>query len=213
MPASRRRRSSRTSSPRRRKTRHDLGRAKFIERVWEWKEESGSTISNQMRRLGASVDWSRERFTMDEGLSAAVKRVFVEWYRAGLLYRGKRLVNWDPVLMTAVSDLEVVMEEKDGFMWHIEYPFSDGPRDGVRGMTIATTRPETMLADGALAVHPDDERYKHLVGKFVDLPLCDRNIPIIADDFVDPNSAAAASRSPAPTTSTTMPAPSATASR
>ncbi len=172
-------------------TRHDLGRAKFVKRVWEWKCESGSTISTQMRRLGASVDWSRERFTMDEGLSAAVKRVFVEWYRAGLLYRGNRLVNWDPVLMTAISDLEVVMEEKDGFMWHIEYPFSDGPRKDIegnplRGMTIATTRPETMLADGALAVHPDDERYRHLVGKFVDLPLCDRSIPIIADDFVDP---------------------------
>ena len=173
------------------KTRHDLGREKFIERVWEWKEESGSTITKQMRRLGASMDWSRERFTMDEGLSAAVKRVFVKWYRDGLLYRGLRLVNWDPVLMTAISDLEVNMEERDGHMWHILYPFSDGPQkdiDGnaMRGMTIATTRPETMLADGALAVHPDDERYKHLVGKFVDLPLCDRRIPIIADDFVDP---------------------------
>ena len=173
------------------KTRHDLGREKFIERVWEWKEESGSTITHQMRRLGASMDWSRERFTMDDGLSAAVKRVFVQWYRDGLLYRGLRLVNWDPVLMTAISDLEVNMEERDGQMWHILYPFSDGPQkdtDGaeMRGMTIATTRPETMLADGALAVHPDDERYKHLVGKFVDLPLCDRRIPIIADDFVDP---------------------------
>jgi len=173
------------------KTRHDLGREQFIERVWEWKAESGSTITNQMRRLGASVDWSRERFTMDEGLSAAVRRVFVQWYRDGLIYRGRRLVNWDPVLMTAVSDLEVNMEERDGHMWHILYPFSDGPgaaHDGcpMRGMHIATTRPETMLADGALAVHPDDERYKHLVGKYVDLPLCDRRIPIIADDFVDP---------------------------
>ena len=173
------------------KTRHDLGRAKFVERVWEWKAESGSTITNQMRRLGASMDWSRERFTMDEGLSAAVRRVFVQWYRDGLLYRGNRLVNWDPVLMTAVSDLEVNNEERDGHMWHILYPFSEGPgvdHEGghMRGMHIATTRPETMLADGALAVHPDDERYRHVVGKYVDLPLCDRRIPIIADDFVDP---------------------------
>ncbi len=173
------------------KSRHDLGRAQFIERVWEWKQQSGSTITNQMRRLGASVDWSRERFTMDEGLSAAVRRVFVQWYRDGLLYRGRRLVNWDPVLMTAISDLEVNMEERDGHMWHILYPFSDGHHadhtgQPLRGMHIATTRPETMLADGALAVHPDDERYRHLVGKYVDLPLCDRKIPIIADDFVDP---------------------------
>ena len=156
-------------------TRHDLGREQFVERVWEWKQESGSTITNQMRRIGASMDWSRERFTMDEGLSAAVKRVFIQWYRDGLLYRGLRLVNWDPVLMTAISDLEVNMEERDGHMWHILYPFSDGAQKDIegndlRGMTIATTRPETMLADGALAVHPDDERYQHLVGKFVDLP-------------------------------------------
>src|SRR5689334_3492141 len=121
------------------KSRHDLGREAFVERVWAWKEQSGSTITNQMRRLGASVDWSRERFTMDEGLSAAVRRVFVEWYRAGLIYRGKRLVHWDPVLMTAVSDLEVNNVERDGSMWYICYPFSDGPIDGVRGMTIATT--------------------------------------------------------------------------
>ena len=173
------------------KTRHDLGREPFVERVWQWKEESGSTITNQMRRLGVAADWSRERFTMDEGLSAAVRKVFVEWYRAGLIYRGNRLVNWDPVLGTAVSDLEVNMEERDSHMWHILYPFSEGPghdAEGqpLRGMHIATTRPETMLADGALAVHPDDERYKHLVGKYVDLPLCDRRIPIIADDFVDP---------------------------
>ena len=167
------------------KTRHDLGRTSFVERVWKWKEESGSTITRQMRRLGASADWSRERFTMDEGLSAAVRKVFVEWYRAGLIYRGNRLVNWDPVLMTAVSDLEVNNVERDGSMWYICYPFSDGPIDGVRGMTIATTRPETMLADGALAVHPDDERYRHLVGRYVDLPLCNRQIPIIADAFVD----------------------------
>ena len=168
------------------KTRHDLGREAFVERVWKWKEESGSTITNQMRRIGTAADWSRERFTMDEGLSEAVRKVFVEWYRAGLIYRGNRLVNWDPVLGTAVSDLEVNNVERDGSMWYIRYPFSDGPIDGLDGMTIATTRPETMLADGALAVHPDDERYKHLVGRFVDLPLCDRRIPIIADTYVEP---------------------------
>ena len=163
------------------KTRHDLGRAKFIERVWEWKEESGSTITNQMRRLGASVDWSRERFTMDEGLSAAVRRVFVEWYRAGLLYRGKRLVHWDPVLMTAVSDLEVNNEERDGSLWSIRYPASDGGE----GVVVATTRPETMLGDVAVAVHPEDERYQALIGKMLTLPLTGREIPVIADDYVD----------------------------
>jgi valyl-tRNA synthetase len=170
--------------------RHDLGRDKFIEKVWEWKQFSGSTITSQMRRLGASTDWSMEYFTMDENLSKVVTEVFVRLFEDGLIYRGKRLVNWDPKLKTAVSDLEVQMEERDGHMWHIVYPFSDGPQldaDGrpMRGMTIATTRPETMLADGALCVHPEDERYKHLVGKYVDLPLCDRKIPIIADDFVD----------------------------
>jgi valyl-tRNA synthetase len=158
--------------------------------VWEWKEKSGNTITTQMRRMGDSVDWSREYFTMDPKLSKTVTETFVRLYEQGLIYRGKRLVNWDPVLQSAVSDLEVESEERDGFMWHIEYPFSDGPQtaaDGtpMRGMHIATTRPETMLADGALAVHPDDERYKHLVGKMVDLPLCDRKIPVIADDFVD----------------------------
>jgi valyl-tRNA synthetase len=163
------------------KTRHDLGRDKFIERVWEWKEESGSTITNQMRRLGASMDWSRERFTMDEGLSAAVKRVFVQWYRDGLLYRGKRLVHWDPVLMTAVSDLEVNNEERDGNLWSIRYPASDGGE----GVVVATTRPETMLGDVAVAVHPEDERYQSLIGKTVKLPLTDREIPVIADDYVD----------------------------
>jgi valyl-tRNA synthetase len=163
------------------KTRHDLGRDKFIERVWEWKEESGSTITNQMRRLGASMDWSRERFTMDEGLSAAVKRVFVQWYRDGLLYRGKRLVHWDPVLMTAVSDLEVNSEERDGNLWSIRYPASDGGE----GVVVATTRPETMLGDVAVAVHPEDERYQLLIGKSVKLPLTDREIPVIADDYVD----------------------------
>ena len=163
------------------KTRHDLGRAKFVERVWEWKQESGSTITNQMRRLGASVDWSRERFTMDEGLSAAVRRVFVQWYRDGLLYRGRRLVNWDPVLMTAVSDLEVNSEEKDGNLWSIRYPASDGGE----GLVVATTRPETMLGDVAVAVHPDDERYQSLIGKTLKLPLTDREIPVIADSYVE----------------------------
>ena len=162
-------------------TRHDLGREKFVERVWEWKEESGSTITNQMRRLGASIDWSRERFTMDEGLSAAVRRVFVQWYRDGLLYRGKRLVHWDPVLMTAVSDLEVNNEERDGHLWSIRYPAADGGE----GVVVATTRPETMLGDVAVAVHPEDERYQALIGKAVKLPLADREIPVIADDYVD----------------------------
>ncbi len=163
------------------KTRHDLGRVDFIKRVWEWKEVSGSTISNQMRRIGASVDWSRERFTMDEGLSAAVRRVFVQWYRDGLLYRGRRLVNWDPVLMTAVSDLEVNSEEKDGSLWSIRYPASDGGE----GLVVATTRPETMLGDVAVAVHPDDQRYQHLIGKKLKLPLPDREIPVIADTYVE----------------------------
>ncbi len=177
-------------------SRHDMGptpaeaRKNFVAKVWEWKEKSGATITNQMRRVGASVDWSREYFTMDEGLSKTVTDTFVRLYEQGLIYRGKRLVNWDPVLQSAVSDLEVESEERDGHMWHIEYPFADGPQkafDGstIKGLHIATTRPETMLADGALAVHPDDERYKHLVGKMVDLPLCDRQIPVIADDFVD----------------------------
>ena len=163
------------------KTRHDLGREKFVERVWEWKEESGSTITNQMRRLGASMDWSRERFTMDEGLSAAVRRVFVQWYRDGLLYRGKRLVHWDPVLMTAVSDLEVNNEERDGNLWSIRYPAADGGE----GVVVATTRPETMLGDVAVAVHPEDERYAALIGKKLKLPLIGREIPVIADDYVD----------------------------
>ena len=175
-------------------SRHDLGREKFLEKVWQWKEQSGNTITGQVRRLGASADWPREYFTMDARMSRGVVETFVKLYQQGLIYRGKRLVNWDPKLLTAVSDLEVVSEEVDGFLWHIEYPFVDGPQTIVdkegntvtlRGMTIATTRPETMLADGALCVHPDDARYKHLVGKLVELPLCDRNIPIIADDFVD----------------------------
>ena len=171
-------------------SRHDLGREAFVKKVWEWKEKSGNTITTQMRRMGDSVDWSREYFTMDPKLSKTVTETFVQLYEQGLIYRGKRLVNWDPVLQSAVSDLEVENEERNSFMWHIEYPFSDGPQtaaDGtpLRGMHIATTRPETMLADGALCVHPDDERYQHLIGKMVDLPLCDRQIPIIADDFVD----------------------------
>ena len=176
-------------------TRYDLGRKNFVTRVWEWKEQSGNTITTQMRRMGASVDWSREYFTMDDKLSKIVTETFVRLYNDGLIYRGKRLVNWDPVLKSAVSDLEVESTESDGKMHYILYPFSDGeqqigasetePAHMARGLQIATTRPETMLADGALCVHPEDERYKHLVGKFVDLPLCDRKIPIIADDFVD----------------------------
>jgi valyl-tRNA synthetase len=167
-------------------SRHDLGREKFIEKVWEWKEYSGGTITRQMRRLGTSPDWSRERFTMDEGLSRSVTETFVRLFNEGLIYRGKRLVNWDPKLHTAVSDLEVVQEEEDGFMWHIRYPLVE--RDSVRGLThltVATTRPETMLGDVAVMVHPEDERYKHLIGKQVKLPLCGRDIPIIADEYVD----------------------------
>ena len=175
-------------------TRHDLGRVAFTKKVWEWKELSGGTITSQVRRLGASADWSREYFTMDDQLSTGVVETFVRLYEQGLIYRGKRLVNWDPVLLTAVSDLEVNSVETIGSLWHVMYPFVDGPQtievDGekqsIQGLAIATTRPETMMADGALCVHPDDERYKHLVGKFVDLPLCNRQIPIIADDFVDP---------------------------
>ena len=176
-------------------SRHDMGpttaeaRKNFVAKVWEWKEQSGNTITQQMRRMGDSVDWSREYFTMDDKLSKVVSETFVKLYEQGLIYRGKRLVSWDPVLQSAVSDLEVENIEADGKMHYILYPFADGPQliDGAmqKGMTIATTRPETMLADGALAVHPEDERYKHLVGKKVNLPLCDRQIPIIADDFVD----------------------------
>lgn len=162
-------------------SRHDLGREKFLEKVWEWKEYSGGTITKQMRRLGTSPDWSRERFTMDEGLSKTVTETFVRLYNEGLIYRGKRLVNWDPKLGTAVSDLEVISEEEDGSLWHISYPLADGSGE----LTVATTRPETMLGDVAVMVHPEDERYKHLIGKQVKLPLCDREIPIIADDYVD----------------------------
>jgi valyl-tRNA synthetase len=162
-------------------SRHQLGREKFLEKVWEWKAFSGDTITRQMRRLGTSPDWSRERFTMDAGLSRTVTETFVRLYREGLIYRGKRLVNWDPELHTAVSDLEVVSEEEDGFMWHICYPLADGSGS----LTVATTRPETMLGDTAVMVHPEDERYRHLLGKKVKLPLCDREIPIIADAYVD----------------------------
>ncbi len=164
------------------RSRHDLGREKFVERIWQWKEESGSTITRQLRRMGASPDWSRERFTMDEGLSNAVKEVFVRLYEEGLIYRGKRLVNWDPVLHTAISDLEVISEEENGHLWHFRYPLTDGSGH----LVVATTRPETMLGDQAVAVHPEDERYKHLIGKTVTLPLVGREIPIIADDYVDP---------------------------
>ncbi|WP_291990453.1 valine--tRNA ligase [Candidatus Accumulibacter sp. ACC007] len=163
-------------------SRHDLGREKFLEKVWQWKEFSGNTITQQMRRLGTSPDWSRERFTMDAGLSKTVTETFVRLYKEGLIYRGKRLVNWDPVLQTAVSDLEVAQEEEQGHLWHIRYPLSDGSAT----LTVATTRPETMLGDTALMVHPDDERYRHLLGKMVRLPLCEREIPIIADAYVDP---------------------------
>ncbi|MBU6247926.1 MAG: valine--tRNA ligase [Xanthomonadaceae bacterium] len=163
------------------RSRHDLGREAFVERVWEWKEESGSTITRQMRRLGVAADWSRERFTMDEGLSAAVRKVFVDWYRAGLIYRGNRLVNWDPALGTAVSDLEVDNVERDGHLWSIRYPVTGSDES----IVVATTRPETMLGDVAVAVHPEDERYAHLVGKTLTLPLTGRQIPVIADDYVD----------------------------
>ncbi|RDD91398.1 valine--tRNA ligase [Acidovorax sp. BoFeN1] len=168
-------------------SRHDMGptppeaRKNFVAKVWEWKEKSGNTITTQMRRMGDSVDWSREYFTMDDKLSAVVTDTFVKLYEQGLIYRGKRLVNWDPKLQSAVSDLEVESEEKDGSLWHIAYPLADGSGS----LTVATTRPETMLGDVAVMVHPEDERYKHLIGKMVNLPLCDRQIPVIADDYVD----------------------------
>ncbi|MBI3898233.1 MAG: valine--tRNA ligase [Gammaproteobacteria bacterium] len=164
------------------KKRHDLGRERFIERVWQWKGQSGGTITKQLRRMGAALDWSRERFTMDEGLSHTVTEVFVRLYEEGLIYRGQRLVNWDPVLHTAVSDLEVISEEENGFLWHIRYPIAKS----TEYLVVATTRPETMLGDTAVAVHPDDERYKHLIGRCVELPLAGRKIPIIADTYVDP---------------------------
>ncbi len=164
-------------------SRRELGRDGFLKRVWQWKEESGGTIVNQMRRLGATPDWARERFTMDEGLSAAVRKVFVQLYKEGLIYRDNRLVNWDPKLHTAISDLEVEQKEQKGHMWHIRYPI-EGEEEHF--ITVATTRPETMLGDTAIAVHPDDERYKNLVGKFAVLPIANRPIPIVADEYSDP---------------------------
>ncbi len=161
--------------------RRSLGREKFIEKVWEWKKESGGQISNQLRRLGASADWSRERFTMDEGLSNAVKRVFVNLFNDGIIYKDKRLVNWDPKLLTAISDLEVEQRDTDGSLWHIKYPIDENNH-----IIVATTRPETMLGDTAVAVHPDDEKYKNLVGKFCNLPISNKKIPIIADEYADP---------------------------
>ncbi|MDC0624823.1 valine--tRNA ligase [Alphaproteobacteria bacterium] len=161
--------------------RRTLGRKKFIEKVWEWKKESGGSINNQLRRLGASADWSRERFTMDEGLSKAVKKVFVDLYNDGIIYKDKRLVNWDPKLLTAISDLEVEQRDQEGSLWHIKYPI-----DKDNHIVVATTRPETLLGDSAVAVHPEDAKYKNLIGKFCQLPLVDKNIPIIADEYADP---------------------------
>ncbi|MEN9374165.1 MAG: hypothetical protein RIR79_1717 [Pseudomonadota bacterium] len=165
-------------------SRHDLGRTEFVKKVWEWKEKSGNTITTQMRRMGDTVDWSREYFTMDENLSKVVTDTFVKLYNDGLIYRGKRLVNWDPILMSAVSDLEVESEEEDGSLWHIRYPLVN-PTDGLDSLVVATTRPETMLGDVAVMVHPEDERYAHLIGQQVTLPLCNRTIPVIADEYVD----------------------------
>lgn len=168
--------------------RHDLGREKFLEKVWEWKDQSGGNISRQIRRLGSSVDWSRERFTMDDGLSEAVKEAFVRLHEDGLIYRGKRLVNWDTKLHTAISDLEVENHDEKGFLWNLKYPLADGAKtaEGNDFLVVATTRPETMLGDSAVAVNPNDERYKALIGKFVELPLVGRRIPIIGDDYCDP---------------------------
>ena len=168
--------------------REEIGRERFVERVWDWKEEYGGIITRQLRRMGSSLDWSRERFTMDPDLSALVERVFIELYREGLIYRGRRLVNWDPELLTAISDLEVISEEETGSLWHLRYPLANGGEnpDGLTHVTVATTRPETMLGDTAVAVHPEDPRYQGLIGKTLELPLCDRRIPIIADEYVDP---------------------------
>jgi valyl-tRNA synthetase len=169
-------------------TRHDLGRDKLLEKIWEWKEKSGGTITSQIRRLGSSVDWSRERFTMDEGLSNAVKEVFVRLHDEGLIYRGKRLVNWDPKLHTALSDLEVESKEEQGSLWHFKYFFADEnlkTSEGNNYLVVATTRPETLLGDTAVAVHPEDERYKHLIGQNIRLPITDRIVPIVADDYVE----------------------------
>ena len=169
-------------------SRQELGREAFVEKVWDWKEKSGNIITQQLRRMGSSLDWSRERFTMDQELSEVVQKVFVDLFDEGLIYRGNRLVNWDPQLRTAISDLEVISEEEDGSLWHFRYPLANDEKTlkGEDSIVIATTRPETMLGDTAVAVHPNDERYLHLIGKSVQLPLCDREIPIIADEYVDP---------------------------
>ena len=169
------------------KTRHELGREAFIERVWDWKKESGDTISRQIRRMGSSLDWSRDRFTMDDGYAKAVQTAFIKLHDDGLIYRGQRLVNWDPQLGTAISDLEVENTEEQGHLWHLRYPLADGLQtaDGKDHLTVATTRPETMLGDTAVAVHPDDERYQSLIGGFIELPLVGRKIPVIADSYVD----------------------------
>ncbi len=168
--------------------RHDLGREAFLEKVWQWKEQSGGTITRQIRRLGSSVDWSRERFTMDEGISAAVQEAFVRLHEDGLIYRGKRLVNWDPKFHTAISDLEVENHDEKGHLWNLRYPLADGAKtaEGKDYLVVATTRPETMLGDSAVAVHPEDERYKALIGSFIDLPLVGRRIPILGDEYCDP---------------------------
>src|SRR5438105_5542660 len=169
--------------------RRDMGRAKFLERVWQWKAESGGVIVNQLKRLGASCDWSRERFTMDEGLSRAVVKVFVQLHREGLIYKDKRLVNWDPKLVTAISDLEVQQVEVKGSLWYLRYPIEGktfNPDDPATFIAVATVRPETMLGDTAVAVHPENERLGHLIGQYVILPLVGRRIPIIGDDYADP---------------------------
>src|SRR4051794_6956737 len=163
-------------------SRRDLGRDDFVAKIWEWKAKSGGTIVNQLKRLGASCDWSRERFTLDPGLSAAVRRVFVTLFKEGLIYRDKRLVNWDPQFQTAISDLEVEQREVDGQYWHFAYPLDDGSGE----IVVATTRPETMLGDTAVAVHPDDERYAGMVGKLLDHPITGRKIPVVADEYADP---------------------------
>ncbi|MGA2654923.1 MAG: class I tRNA ligase family protein, partial [Gammaproteobacteria bacterium] len=165
-------------------SRHDLGRDKFETRVWQWKEQSGNTITGQLRRMGASTDWTRERFTMDPGLSHAVREVFIRLYDEGLIYRKKRLVNWDPHFKTAISDLEVISEEEDSFLWHLRYPLNDNPNEYI---IVATTRPETLFGDQAVVVHPDDPRYQHLIGQQLQLPLTGRTIPVIADDTVIPD--------------------------
>ncbi len=163
-------------------SRHSLGREKFIEEVWKWKEESGGKISNQLKRLGSSADWFREKFTMDQGPSLAVKKVFIDLFNDGIIYKDKRLVNWDPKLLTAISDLEVEQREQEGFLWHIKYPIDEN-----NSITVATTRPETLLGDTAVAVHPDDTRYQNLIGKYCSLPFTNKKIKIIADEYADPS--------------------------